>query len=70
MRERATDDHALAFEFVERLEAGEFDLLVCMTGVGLAFLKEVVAPRMPLERLSAALRKTTILSREPSLFPC
>jgi uroporphyrinogen-III synthase len=69
VKERAIDDHSLAFEFVERLEAGEFDLLVCMTGVGLTFLRDVVVTRMPVERLAAALRSVTILARGSKPVP-
>ncbi len=65
VKERALDDHAIAFEFLEELEAGEFDLVVCMTGVGLTFLRDVIAERLPPERLTDALRRVTIVSRGP-----
>jgi uroporphyrinogen-III synthase len=65
VRERAAGDHGAAVRFVEQLESGDYDMVICMTGVGLSFLKEVIAARMPLERLSAALRRATILSRGP-----
>ena len=35
VQERALDDHGEALRFIDRLEAGEFDLLVCMTGTGM-----------------------------------
>jgi len=35
VQERALDDHRDALRFVERLESGEFDMVICMTGVGL-----------------------------------
>ena len=54
---------------MERLEAGEFDMVICMTGAGLAFLRDVVAAHMPVERLAAALRRTTIVSRGPKPIP-
>ena len=69
VQERALDDHGDVLRFVERLEAGEFDLVVCMTGAGLAFLREVVCAHMPVERLAAALRRTTIVSRGPKPVP-
>ena len=65
VQEKGFDDPALAVAFVERLEAGEFDLVICMTGAGIAFLRDAVAPHMPLERLGAALCKATIVSRGP-----
>jgi uroporphyrinogen-III synthase len=69
VQERAVDDHGEALRFVERLEAGDFDLLVCMTGAGLTFLRDLVAVYMPLERLGAALRRLTIVSRGPKPVP-
>jgi uroporphyrinogen-III synthase len=69
VQERALDDHGEALRFVERLEAGDFDLLVCMTGAGLAFLRDLVIPHMPLERLAQALRRVIIVSRGPKPVP-
>lgn len=69
VRERAVEDHSIAFRFVEQLEAGAFDLVVCMTGVGLAFLRDVVTTQMTPERLGAALRRATIVARGPKPIP-
>jgi len=69
VQERALEDHSDAVRFVERLESGEFDLVVCMTGAGLAFLRDVIATHMPVERLAAALRRVTIVSRGPKPVP-
>src|SRR5258708_12471459 len=69
VQERALEDHGDAVRFVERLESGEFDLVVCMTGAGLAFLRDVVATHMPVERLAAALRQVIILSPRPKPVP-
>jgi len=69
VQERALEDHGDAVRFVERLESGEFDLVVCMTGAGLAFLRDVIATHMPVERLAAALRRVTIVSRGPKPVP-
>jgi uroporphyrinogen-III synthase len=65
VKERAVDDNDTAVRFVEQLEAGEFDMVICMTSVGLAFLRDTVTTRMPVERLSEALRRATIVSRGP-----
>jgi uroporphyrinogen-III synthase len=65
VKERPLDDQPAALRFLEQLEAGEFDMLICTTGVGLTFLRDVIAASMPVERLSAALRKVTIVSRGP-----
>jgi uroporphyrinogen-III synthase len=40
-------------------------MVVCMTSVGLTLLRDTAAKTMPLERLSAALRRATIVSRGP-----
>ena len=71
VQERALDDHRDAMQFVERLYAGEFDLLVCMTGAGLAFLRElaVASGNGALDRLAEGLRKVVIVSRGPKPVP-
>jgi len=69
VQERALEDHGDAVRFVERLEAGEFDMVICMTGAGLAFLRDVVAAHMPIGRLGDALRTVTIISRGPKPVP-
>lgn len=69
VQERALDDHQEALRFIDRLAAGEFDLLVCMTGAGLTFLRDVAVAHMPVERLGAALRRVTIVSRGPKPIP-
>ena len=69
VQERALEDHHNALGFVDRLEAGEFELVVCMTGAGLAFWRDIVSAQMPVERLGAALRRVTIVSRGPKPVP-
>jgi uroporphyrinogen-III synthase len=69
VQERAVDDAGAATRFVEQLERDTFEMVICMTGVGLTFLRDVSAATMPLERLSAALRRVTILSRGPKPVP-
>src|SRR5665213_3461213 len=69
VQERALEDHGDAIRFVEGLEAAEFDLVVFMTGAGLAFLRDVVAAHMPVERLAVALRRVTIVCRGPKPVP-
>ena len=65
VRERALDDHGEAMRFVERMEAGEFQLLICMTGTGLAFFRDQVAAHSAVDRLRAALSRVAIISRGP-----
>lgn len=69
VQERALDDHGEAIRFVERLEAGEFDMVICMTGTGLAFLRDQVVAHSSAARLGAALRRVTIVSRGPKPLP-
>ena len=69
VQERAIDDHSEVLRFVDQLDAGEFDMVICLTGVGLAFLRDVVAAHMPPERLADGLKKVTILSRGPKPLP-
>jgi uroporphyrinogen-III synthase len=65
VKERAIDDRGEALRFVERLEAGEFDMVICMTGSGITFLQDTLSSRVSAERLGAALRRATIVSRGP-----
>lgn len=53
------------FQWSARLLAGEFDLLVLMTGVGLTYLRDALRERYSEEQLVGALRKLTIVSRGP-----
>ncbi len=72
VQERALDDHRAAIEFVNRLESGEFDLVVCTTGAGLSFLRELAIAdpdHTTLSRLADGLRKTTIVARGPKPVP-
>ena len=65
MQERAHEDNQIGLKFVEQLEGGTYDMVILMTGVGLAFLRDVVITEIPVERLSAALARTTIVARGP-----
>jgi uroporphyrinogen-III synthase len=69
VQERALDDHGDAVRFVERLEADEFDMVIVMTGTGLAFLRDQVVAHSSAVRLGAALGRTTIVSRGPKPLP-
>ena len=69
VRERALEQHGEAVRFVERLESGGFDMLICMTGAGLVFFRDAAGAHMPLERFAAALRRVTVVSRGPKPLP-
>ncbi len=65
VKEIPFEQHDEAYEWAERLFAGDFDLIVLMTGAGLIFLRDVLAERYPVARLAEALRSLTIVSRGP-----
>jgi uroporphyrinogen-III synthase len=65
VKEIPFEQHAEAFRWAERLVAGEFDLIVLMTGTGLAFLRDIVAERVSPESFAASLRRIAIVSRGP-----
>jgi uroporphyrinogen-III synthase len=65
MREVTLEDNHEAFAFAERLFAGEFDMLICLTGVGTRALDKVLASRYPSDRFALALRGLTVVARGP-----
>ncbi len=65
MREIPLSENHAALDLLPQLEAGKFDLLILMTGVGTRTLNEALRTQYPQERITAALRKTTLLARGP-----
>ncbi|MFZ0593799.1 MAG: uroporphyrinogen-III synthase [Bryobacteraceae bacterium] len=65
VKEIPFEQHDEAFRWADRLFAGDFDLLVLMTGAGLAYLRDILAERYPPEVFGGALRQLTIVSRGP-----
>ncbi len=65
MREVPLEENREAFEFAARLFAGEFDLVILLTGVGTRLLNRILATRYPEERFAEALRRTTVIVRGP-----
>ena len=65
VKEKPLDDNTEVFSWAERLFAGNFDLAVFMTGTGLAYLRDALLTRYPVERLSAALNSLTVVCRGP-----
>jgi uroporphyrinogen-III synthase len=65
MREAPLADHGAAFDFAERLFAGEFDMVILLTGVGTRQLKRVLAERYSERVLADALRGVTLVARGP-----
>jgi uroporphyrinogen-III synthase len=65
MREVPLSENHAALEFLPKLEAGKFDLLVLMTGVGTRTLNELLLTKYPRERILSALGKTRLVARGP-----
>lgn len=65
MREVPLESNRQAVEFVEGLIAGKFDVLVCLTGVGIRALVEIADSVGRREEFVSALRKVKIAARGP-----
>jgi uroporphyrinogen-III synthase len=65
MREVPLEDNAGAFEFAERLFAGEFDLMILLTGVGTRQLDKLLATRYAPTAFADALRRIPVVVRGP-----
>ena len=65
MREVPIERNDEAFRFAERLFAGEFDMMILLTGVGTRFLDKLLATRYPAGRFAESLRRLTVVARGP-----
>ena len=65
MREAPLERNDEAFAFAERLFAGEFDMMILLTGVGTRLLAKVLAARYGEGRFAEALRALTVVARGP-----
>jgi uroporphyrinogen-III synthase len=65
LREVPLAENREALDYVTRLAAGEVDVVILMTGVGLRTLAQTVAAEWPRERLITALRRATLVARGP-----
>lgn len=65
IREIPLRENNAAIDFIGQLEAGDFDFLILLTGVGTRTLVAAVASRYARERVAAALQKTTLVTRGP-----
>jgi uroporphyrinogen-III synthase len=65
VQEIPLSQHDEVFAWAERLFAGEFEMMVLMTGVGLTYLRDAVVERYSQDRFAEALRLLTIVSRGP-----
>ncbi|MEP6962038.1 MAG: uroporphyrinogen-III synthase [Acidobacteriota bacterium] len=65
MREVPLEDNLPAIAFAERLFAGEFDMMIFLTGVGAKLLAQVIETRYPPGRFQEALHKLAVVVRGP-----
>jgi uroporphyrinogen-III synthase len=65
VREIPFDQNEEVWSWAARLIAGEFDMIVLMTGVGLTYLRDAVVERYSQETFARALRSVTTVSRGP-----
>ena len=65
MREVPVSEDSAAFAFASRLVAGEFDMMILLTGVGTRQLSRFVATRYPESAFADALSRLTVVARGP-----
>jgi uroporphyrinogen-III synthase len=65
MREVPLESNTEAFDFAEKLFAGQFDLIILLTGVGTRYLDKVIAARYEPGKFAEALRKLPVIVRGP-----
>lgn len=65
MKEVPIEANQDAIDFAEKLIAGEFDMVIFLTGVGVRFLAKAIGVRWPESTLADALRKVTVVARGP-----
>ena len=63
MREIPLQDNPEAFAFATRLFAGEFDMVILLTGVGSRLLNQILETRYPPGAFAEALRQLTVVVR-------
>ena len=59
------EENTEAFTFADRLYAGEFDMVIFLTGVGTRYLQRVLAVRDGEQRFPDALQHLTVVARGP-----
>jgi uroporphyrinogen-III synthase len=65
MREMPLSENRAALDFLAQVEAGRFDLLILMTGVGTKALNEILLTQFTQERILAALKRLHLVARGP-----
>jgi len=65
MREIPLTENRAALELLPQIEAGHFDILILMTGVGSRTLNQTLLTRYDQERILAALKSIRLVARGP-----
>lgn len=65
VREVPLESNTEALDFARKLDAGGFDIVIFMTGVGVRLLTKVVERVYPAERFAELLRKVCVVARGP-----
>jgi uroporphyrinogen-III synthase len=65
MREIPLAENRAALDLLPAMEAGNFDILILMTGVGTKTLNEILLSQFTQERIVAALQTVTLVARGP-----
>jgi uroporphyrinogen-III synthase len=63
MRELPLESNTACFAFAEKLLAGEFDLVIFLTGVGVRAMVDTIATRYDREAILSALRQVPVAAR-------
>src|SRR5215831_11571680 len=65
MREIPLEESSAALTFGSRLFAGEFDMIILLTGVGTKQMARVLAEKFPDRAFADVLRSLTVVARGP-----
>ena len=65
MREIPLSENRAALDLLPAIEAGKFDVLILMTGVGTRTLNEILLTQYSQEKIVAALKTVQVLARGP-----
>jgi uroporphyrinogen-III synthase len=65
LREIPIEDNPDVFTFADRLMAGDFDVVIFETGVGVRYLTQAIESRIPRDEWLAALSRAKIVARGP-----
>jgi uroporphyrinogen-III synthase len=65
MREVPLGENHAVLDFLPEIEAGQFDMIILMTGIGTRTLYQMLLTRYPEERVLAALQKSYLVARGP-----